>query len=273
VTWQLANAKVWDGSQWVAAVGGAKPWWETVGHKVGNFASVTVTASATPHSKGAWTELVASTSIDSDLTYLAASVSASAQDSATLIDLGTGAAGAESAFVSNLAIGSWSSYRVLIPYRIPSGTRIAARTQSVVTSKSVTVQIQAIDSGSYADAPTTLTVIGTDTATSTGTGTTNNTWVQVVASTAAAYSAIVLVPSASSGNISAANVRVELGIGAAGAETSVGSLVINTSAVEAVLATYNALSIISGTFPAGSRLSVRVDGQGGNVDACLIGIP
>lgn len=278
MTWQLANAKVWDGSQWVAAVGGAKPWWQSIGQvRVGFASAVTVTSSGTAHTKGAWTELIASTSANGDFIVLGSTnVGAGAFNTATLIDIGIGAAGAEVAIASNIAIGSWVDMSIPIPLKIASGSRVAARIQSVRTSIPVTIKCQVFDSGNYADAPTSVDVIGTSTATSEGTlMSSTNAWVQLTASTSQAYSAIVAVPSASDNVMAGLTVTYSVGRGAASSETVIGTFSMLTTTGE-IIYPGGLISpmVFAGPFPAGTRLVGRADAAAGtDMDLCVIGIP
>jgi hypothetical protein len=278
VTWQLANAKVWDGSQWVAAVGGAKPWWATIGQvRVGFASAVTVTGSASANTKGAWTELIASTSADGDfITLGSTNIGSGATNSATLIDIGVGAAGAEVAVASNIAIGSWVDMSANIPLKIASGSRVAARIQSVQTSKSAVIRCQVFSSGSYADAPSSVDVIGTSTANSEGTTMlSTNAWVQLVASTSQAYSALVAIPSMTDNVTAGLTVNYSVGQGSAGSETVIGTFSVLTTTGEVVLpGAVMSPMVFAGPFPAGTRLVGRADAAAGtDMDLCVIGIP
>jgi hypothetical protein len=95
VTFQLVNAKVWDGSQWVLAAGGAP---ETLGYPQWDKTEtqVSVTTGGTAHTMGAWVEVVASTSqvwdwvgIDPQTTFV------NTADTRTLLDIGIGPSGSE----------------------------------------------------------------------------------------------------------------------------------------------------------------------------------
>jgi len=278
VTYQLTTAKVWDGSQWVAAAGGSKPWWETYGQVQRGLAlGTSVTSSATIHTKGAWTEVIASTTGNADFLVIGAQVSTNSTDTASLFDVGFGAAGAETTKIENVAIGSWASLAVVVPFAIPSGTRIAIRTQSIVSAKAITFYVQAFDSGNYSNAPTAVDVIGTSTVTSRGTAlsSTANTYVQLSASSANAYKAIAIVPSMADASSSVFNETYTLATGPSGSEIDRGSTTVNTTAGEAMQPQgMQALGLVSGSFPAGTRLAVKGNQSisGTNFDVCLIGI-
>jgi hypothetical protein len=249
--------------------------------------NVTVTADTAAHTKGAWAQLIASTSANASFIFVQVSgIGISNTDTASLIDLATGASGSETAIASNIAVGSASTGMgvgvggslVAFPYKIPSGTRIAARLQSVVTgSKTATVNAYAINFGDYATAPTSVDVIGGDTATSKGIefSGASGTWVQAVASTSRAYRGVCLVTSAHNSSLGNTRPLYEIGVGSAGNEVVFGTLnnFTDTSERLGVAAPY---SILFGrNIPAGSRLAVRhnlaanPDRYGFN----LIGIP
>ena len=100
------------------------------------------------NTKGTWVELIAATTFDSLLVVVTlANASAVATDTSTLIDIGIGAAAAETVIIPDLLAGQTTSSNLtprsyIFPLRIPSGSRISARSQSVRTTGSNTVLIQ-----------------------------------------------------------------------------------------------------------------------------------
>jgi hypothetical protein len=123
------------------------------------FWNATPVASATPHTKGSWIQLVAATTADiyGLLVFSTTNTSSSAADSSSLLDVGVGASGSEVVAVADLAMGyrgaglgasgaevvavpnicaTASSAESLTPtdqgawlVDVPAGTRIAARYQ------------------------------------------------------------------------------------------------------------------------------------------------
>lgn len=93
-----------------------------------------------------WTELIAATGFDSGL--VAVSVmgnTTSTQDSSTLLDIGIGAATEESVIIPDLMAGwvaTLPARYYTFPLRIPAGSRLSARTQSVLTTGGVSVLVQ-----------------------------------------------------------------------------------------------------------------------------------
>jgi len=244
---------------------------------------VTLTASSTAHTKGSWSQLIASTSANASYIIIdAGDVNTSGANTATLLDIGTGASGSETTLIGNVAIGSATRtaprapFAFGVPIQIPSGVRLSARIQSVVTSKTATIRIFTFDLGDYAAAPTSVDVIGTDTATSAGTAMSgaSGTWTQVIASTTRSYRAVVAVPSASDTVVAGITIQFTVGRGAAGSETEIGRVFGQFSDIETagmgVLPTLIPASVASGT-----RLAVRHDiaALPGPYDITLIGIP
>lgn len=273
MTYQLATAKIWDGTQWVAAAGGGGSTdnWTPV-YK---WASGTVNAiaSSTIHTKGAWIEVVASTSSAVDLLLLDLNVAGSTTNTASLIDIGTGASGAETAIVSNIAFGSAGTpYSIPVLVYVPSGTRVSVRIQSIVASRIATVIVYGYSGPNPSGTSTTATVIGSDTATSIGTAMsgTNNTYVQLTASTAAAYQSLVLVLSANSNIIGGFRRICTLGKGASGSEIALNDVLIQSTTSETVstFATPNYPPIVS--VPSGTRLAVKMSTSNTYMSACII---
>jgi hypothetical protein len=261
-------------------------WYEDGSPAIVNTSStVTLTANSSAHTKGSWSQVIASTSGNVSLLYVSVGGVAIAGDSATLLDLGTGASGSEVAFASNIAVGGatfsggLAGVIIPIPVKIASGTRIAARIQSVVTGgKTATVQIFAFDAGDYATTPATVDVIGTDTATSKGTDFTGSsgTWVQATSSTSRAYRAVALVLSTHDASISnIANGVYEIGVGASGSEVTFGWMRHTFTADERSGLALPFISLFGRNIPAGSRLAVKhpITADPSKYGFCLIGIP
>jgi len=245
--------------------------------------NTTITASATTHTKGTtWAQLVASTSAESAGLLLFASGNAvTSTATSLLLDIGVGASGAETVIIPDIALGGANGYRVMIPIRIPSGVRVSARCQSAVASRTINIATH-LFSASYADRlPTVLDSLGTNTATSAGTAMSGSsgTWVEVTASTAKDYQALVLVPCSDATTGINAVARLTLGIGAAGSETElayVQNLQASTPALSD-LAGNSAFSLgLAGRFiPAGTRVAVKhaIASNPDRVSACVLGVP
>lgn len=228
--------------------------------------NVTVTANSTAHTKGSWTQIIASTAEAATLLVVTVSGVASAGvNTATLLDIAVGGAGSESAIVSNIPIGGavgglGAGYTIPLPVAVASGARISARIQSVVTGgKTATVSIAAVKGGPITP-PASLTVIGASTGTSAGTNA-GTAWTEITASTAAAYRYLVIVPSLASDTVSSASTAIQLGSGAASSEVEFGSLVVTTTTSEQIHAStgypaWHQTAIKTGV-AAGTRLVVK----------------
>lgn len=106
-----------------------------------------LTASATAHAKGSYSQLVASTAYDvHGLTLVIAGSGVSATRTDMMLDLAIGGAGSEVVILPELLCG-WRSapgagpQDIFLPFFIPKGTRIAARLQSLISSDVVDVQV------------------------------------------------------------------------------------------------------------------------------------
>jgi hypothetical protein len=249
--------------------------------------NITVTASATLHTVGSWTQIIADTATTETaglLMFFANSTTAAATDTGMLLDIGTGAAASEVVRVQSLAISQQATCHTAIPIRIPGSTRLAARIQSSVASRTLSGGF-ALFATPFSDRlPLSVDVIGTSTATSVGTAMSgaSGTWVEITAATTKDYQAIVLVPSLSDTNSGAnVNVRYDLGIGASGSEVAVASAQFLYTTTPAVGATNTASiapglgGVFGGFVPAGTRVSVRhnIAANPGRLDACVIGVP
>jgi hypothetical protein len=241
---------------------------------------ITVTANSSAHTKGAWAQLIASTSADNSFAVVVVNgVAASATNTATLLDFALGASGSETAFISNIAVGGGSNLVSGFPIKIPSGSRLSARIQSVVTGgKTASVTTFLYNAGSYSTAPTALDVIGADTANSKGTSFSGSsgTWVEATSSTSQAYRAVAAVVSIHDADIANANnLLYTIGVGAAGNEVEFGTLRASVTNAEAASTSEPRPLVFGRVIPAGSRLAVKhaLTVNPDRVGFTLIGIP
>ena len=261
-------------------------WFQDGAFRVVNTSSqATVTANASAHTKGVWVELIASTSANASfIIAVVNNVSASGTNTATLIDIATGASGSETAIASNIGVGaaivSAASAGAIIafPFQIPSGTRISARIQSVVTGgKTASVQCSVVDAGNYSTAPTSVDVIGGDTATSQGISFSgaSGTWTQATASTSRAYRAVSIVFSSHNSSISSIEDRYEVGFGASGSEVVFGSTTQRYENNERSGLSVPFAYLFGRSIPSGSRVAVKhpIASNPDRYGFTLIGIP
>jgi hypothetical protein len=262
-------------------------WYEDYSLKdIVNAESATATADNTAHTKGAWSQIIASTSANASFLFCeVGGIGAGATNTATLLDIATGASGSESLVASNIAVGgaaflSGSSGAICgFPLQVPSGTRISARIQSVVAGgKTGTVRIAVIDAGDYASAPTSVDVLGGNTANSEGVSFSGSsgTWVQGIASTSQDYRAVGLVVSAHNSVLSAnQTANFTVGVGASGNEAEFGSARYSFDVSERAFSVFPYTYIFGRQIPTGSRISVKhnLTSQPDRHGFTLIGIP
>ena len=248
---------------------------------VSRGSTVSVVADATPHVKGAWVEVIASTSQDADLISFFTASGSNNLATQGLLDIGIGAAGAEQILIENIASGGYGTAllggdgRLIFPIFIPSGSRISLRHQSVIASRSLSMNAAVHHSGF--DSRTSIVTIGANTATSTGVALgPSNTYVEVTSSTSQEFRGIVMVPMfVGTGGLTGL-ATYTLGFGASGSEIDLGSADYNTSNTETFTNQIGSTTFVYwGKIPAGSRLAVKTSNAGspnaGNV--LLYGIP
>ncbi|MGH2626032.1 MAG: hypothetical protein ACRDHY_05215 [Anaerolineales bacterium] len=166
-------------------------------------AGVTVTASATAHTMGAWATLIDPLSYDLfGLALTMAAVAAAATDTRMLVDIGiapTGG-GSEQVVLPYLDAGAASAINVggksyFFPLYVPSGKAVRARCQALIVSDTVLIGAHAFElppHGFAEDAPQGWAQYGADAAASRGTAVTSGngafgTEVQITASTGRAH--------------------------------------------------------------------------------------
>jgi hypothetical protein len=264
----------------------ALDWFEDASPNIKNATvGATVTANLLANTKGSWTQLIASSSGNtSSIVVSAAGVAAAATNTATLVDIGTGASGSETVIIGDVAVGASGSTGqgvnniFGIPFKIPSGTRISARIQSVVAGgKTASMSAYLMDLGNYDTAPTSADVIGADAANSKGISFSgaSGSWTEGVASTSRDYRAVCCVLSSHNSDIAGITIAWDVGIGESGSEVAFGSGRSATSSNEIISnqAPYNYL--FGRKIPAGSRLAVRhnIAANPDRYGFTLVGIP
>lgn len=230
---------------------------------------VTATASASTNTKGAWSELVASTAHRTrKLTIQIFGVGSSGVNTATLVDIGVGAAASEVVKIADIVVGGTLSITGM-PFRfdfqldIAAGSRIAVRLQGATGSQTASVGIRYFANGG--PGPSAVTTYGARSGTSDGTSPTTpgaiNTeggWAQITAGTSEDHGSCSLSlgapPTATS---AAASGLMDIGYGGAGAETVlIANIPWNVSTTEDIRYTGPAISRIN--LPTGTRLACRI---------------
>lgn len=246
------------------------------------FPPLTATG-ATLHTKTAWTQYIASTPAAANLLLYSPAGNVYATDSSVLVDIGIGAAGAETVIVGNLPVGNWAFSNIppiTIPVRIPAGSRISLRAQTGSASRNIYNYMAIFSSGDQDLTPPSVDVLGGDTATSRGVALAgaSGSWTQITSSTARPYQAFAVVPSNGQTVGINANFRLTLGVGAAGSETPIGTVVFNQNSGGNLGPTSQisyAYIVIGRPLQAGQRLSIQhnIAANPDRLQACVIGVP
>jgi len=247
-----------------------------------------ITAHATPHTKGSWVELIASTIAHTDwltITY-AGQMAAAGVDTRGLLDVGIGAAASEVAIISSIPVGFMGngSQISFLPIRIPKGSRVAMRAQAAVGGDTINPSIGLFASSAARRSPSKLVDLNADLAASTSTAfmTSSATWTEMVAATAQPFQGLVaiLCGGASSTWSNDTTEILSLGIGASGAETVLGIGVPQIwSSSETIGSTslyaYNPQLGIhySGHVPAGTRVVTKITTGRAYKGAIVFGVP
>lgn len=188
----------------------------------------TLTTGGSSHTKGSWKELAASTPWDSSRIHLnVRSISTAFRYG--LIDLGIGAAGSESVIAADVAVHVGSDLLVdcgLIPIDvdIASGSRVAVRGQGSSASLNIGLSAMLEDRALGAGAVSTYGTVGGSSRGTTvdahaSTPFAFGSWVELVASTAAAHNALGIMVTTQNNAISVfTQWNVQIGVGSAGNE-------------------------------------------------------
>lgn len=249
---------------------------QTGGVNTANGNAITLTASGTPHNKGAWSELITAADIDYTGIWIFTNtgVSVSATDTSTLLDVGFGAAASEVSVVGEIGLGFANSVRAIyLPLYVPAGTRVSARIQSVVVSETLVVWCMLVGGGGYGPPLVGRQAVtyGANTGTSggvamtvPGAANTKGAWTQITASTTAPIRwllACVMGP-AGDNNITNQEGLVDIGVGGAGAEVVViANIKYSLSGAEALTCHLVSVPV---WIPTATRLAARYQQSAGN---------
>lgn len=244
----------------------------------------TVTADSTSHTKGAYSEIIASTSAASTMAHVRVNNSGSTGvNTGILLDIATGAAASEAVVASNLQAGfvadtvggtaaSMPSTDFWLPLSIASGARVSARCQAAVAGGDTVGVHITLYSGTNKTV-TAIDTIGANTATSLGTpvaGGNNNVegeWVEIEDSTSAAYTGLLWALDGGDLSVPGGGLLLDIGTGAAAAETAIISDIVATSTSTEFIGNSTRLPIRSVNIPQGSRLSARVQAASGTAQS------
>lgn len=256
----------------------------------------TLTGDALPGNKGAYVELVASLPDTARfIKLMIQGTNVAALDTSMLIDLAVGAAASEVVKVPNVACGFLQAGGVSgstrvprtwgLPLTIPSGSRVAARIQSIITLDTALVAVdfyggftsilgnpaEDIDTMGANTAGTAVTGVQL-----TGNATVNlkGAWTEIEDSTPNAYRALAISLGGDSSMVGAASL-IDIGMGASSSEVVVvpDIPVSQDSSGESLQAVDVGVFPLENEIAVGSRISARIasnDGAGSNADIRLI---
>jgi hypothetical protein len=105
-----------------------------------------ITGHASQHTKGSYSQLIASTTYDSHGFWLSVTDTVlSGSDTSLLLDIGIGASGSEVVLAPNLMAGfrpaTGAGYLAFLPLFIPRATRVAARLQGIIGGDTANVAV------------------------------------------------------------------------------------------------------------------------------------
>lgn len=241
---------------------------------------VTVTASATPHAKGAWVDLItaaANTRGGDLLSLLFSDTFITATDTSVAVDLAIGDAGSEVVIVEGVLAGYAATQAGastggggrtnMFACYVPPGVRIAARCQSLIVSDTVVVTAHLMGGSPWGDpnlargkwetygfnATTTKGV-----APVAGSANVKGSWLEVVASTTRDHRRFWVSAHGLDAIIVAGSIFLDVGVGAAASEiVIVPDIGFSVTSIEAVSGPFPPYLPLLRPVPAGSRIAVR----------------
>ncbi len=241
-----------------------------------------VTADATPHTAGAWVEMIASTAFTaSAVALIAIGATATANtDTSVLADIGIGGSGSEVAIVESIPLGArptkgFTEHRV--PLSVPAGSRLSVRIRAAITVDTTNVQLRIAGGGLHGPSGYgRATTYGADTGTSNGVtlttpGATNTkgAWTQIVAATTNPCRFLLAAPClrAASTQLSVTGL-IDIGVGGSGSEVVlIPDVYFDASSSEDLVSVAAAVPV---NLPAGVRLSARYQGSATNAGPAVI---
>ena len=247
-----------------------------------------VTASGTAHTKGSYSELVASLGFDVfEIDFVFSNVGAPTVVTSMLVDIAVGAAGSETNIIPNLIAGGAEvvsadvigGQRYRFPLYIASGSRLSARCQAAVVSDTVRVAVW------YRGAPrnpgvwagSRVSAYGIDTGTSLGTSVAaglsaaEGTFTQITASTSEAHDHLVAGVGLNGDSTTQGSLNfLDLGVGAATEDVVVENMPFVSTGQEAMLMG----SFVSCWVPvaSGTRIAARISSNQSTAQSYDVGV-
>lgn len=246
-------------------------------------------SASTANTKGAWAELISSTSFPASGLIVTIGYRNNAN---FLVDIGIGGAGSEIAIINNLLASAYAASESLktgsmfFPISIPAGTRISARCQADSTSnKNCGVGVQIVGGGFVYPAPfSTVLTYGANAANSRGvnidpgsSADTKGAWIEIAASISNNLKALfVRFGDGSSARSALKQGVLDVGIGAASSEIVLIPNIYYTFTANNMIGPDCSL-LLPVSIPSGTRLAVRASNQETNAtyrkfDVALYGL-
>lgn len=261
--------------------------YETVGHASSTAYGTTVTAGASADTKGAFSQVVASTSFDASGLFIFLGAGSSGPNS-YLVDIAVGGSGSEQVIIPDLlyqqATVGRENWVLSVPLAIPVGTRVSARCQSNNASETVQVSLLLMAGGFPTSSPLGRAVMYGAGASSGGTAIdpgstadTKGTWVEIASSTGNPIRWLgILIGAKTNAALTTGRWRMDIGVGSAGSEqVLLGDIDLSASAGSDSI---GPMAIgVPVRIPAGTRLAVRAqsnitDATDRLFDAMLLGV-
>lgn len=250
-----------------------------------SISAVTITGDGTAHTKGGWTQLVATAPFDvMGFTIGTDRTDVSNTNTAILLDIGIGASSSEIVLVADiLAGGSCLALKTTraagpayFPVYIASGTRISARLQGAVTTETADVTLMLYGGGSWQQQSfQAVDTLGANGATSTGVSLASSGIQEVIASTAEDYKALGAIYDVNGDDSTAtANEILNWFVGAGGSEIALmeGQQVSSYAGeLTQFLIPPQGFHPIELNIPAGSRLAAEAKGGSNTIGIVLYG--
>lgn len=257
-----------------------------IGTTLASSIGTVITASGSANTKGSWSQLVASTTSNSNFAlFMITSNNLNAQ---WLVDLGVGTAGNEKVVISNLLFSSspLTSLNVTLgfPLSIAKGARVAARVQGTSGGSSIfTSMITTVGAWAFPSFASSFQTYGAVTASTSGTTidpgaviNTKGSYTQITAATTKSCKGL-LVCIGNRNNVAQSLYRwlVDIAIGAGGSEKVIVPNFQLASGISRSITPY--LFFVPVTIPAGTRLAARAQCSGNDAtdrlfDIVLIGV-
>jgi hypothetical protein len=233
---------------------------------------LTNVTSGAANAVGSWTQMHASTTFPVSLIRIhfgKAGVSVAATNTQFMFNVGVGAAGLETIIAQDIAAGGSLAFSTWeFPLSVPAGSRLSIQTRSLTASKVVTMGMMIFGGGLGIESSYKATTYGAVTSGSRGTiltapGTANSVeaaWTVIIAATTLPIRFLLVgVASPNTATATAADLLIDIGVGAAGVESSIISdIACSVSANEDIIHSRPLLFPVN--IPVGSRLVARYRG-------------